>query len=79
MPKHEKTKRAIVKILEKQGPLTMKGITRALADRKWYYIPSPHQLGNLLRDVRFKVVGYTRTSFADNSNVGGCKVYDVPE
>ena len=79
MSKHERTKRQIVKILKRQGPLSMKGITTALADRKWYNIPSPHQLGNLLRDVRFKVVGYTRTSFADNSKVGDCKVYDVPE
>ena len=79
MPKHERTKRAIVKILEKQGPLTMNGITKALADRKWYYIPSPNQLGNILRDVRFKVVGYTKTSFASNSKSGDCKVYDVPE
>lgn len=57
----------------------MKGITTALVDRKWYNVPSPSQLGNLLRDVRFKVVGHTRTSFADNSMVGDSQVYDVPK
>ena len=79
MPKHERTKQAIVKILKKQGPLSMKGITSALVDRKWYNIPSPSQLGNLLRDVRFKVVGHTRTSFAESGKVGDSQVYDVPK
>ena len=57
----------------------MKGITTALADRKWYNIPSPQQLGNLMRDARFKVVGKVRTSFNCNSKIGDCNVYDVLE
>ena len=79
MSKHERTKRQIVKILKKQGPLSMQGITTALVERKWYNIPSPHQLGNLMRDARFKVVGKVRTSFNCNSNVGDCNVYDLPK
>jgi len=77
MSKHERTKRAIVKILRDSGPLTSKGITNALVERKWYNIPSPYQLGNLMRDKRFKVVSKMRTSFCDRSTKGDCNVYDV--
>lgn len=57
----------------------MQGITTALVERKWYNIPSPNQLGNLMRDARFKVVGKIRTSFACSSDIGDCNVYDVPK
>ena len=57
----------------------MKGITNALVVRKWYNIPSPNQLANLMRDARFKVVGKVRTSFACSSDIGDCNVYDVPK